>query len=153
MCILGSIIGVMLGYVIVFSSGMQPITLQSILHILVYLSVYVVGSIVFSVFWASTSGMDSKSVAEQFKDSSIMIPGFRRDPRIVEKILDRYIPALTVIGGAFIGFLAAFADLTGAIGTGTGLLLTVMIVFQFYEQIVAQHSEDMSPALKKFLGE
>jgi preprotein translocase subunit SecY len=153
MCILGSIVGIMLGYIIIFNYNLPAITSTSVLHVLIYLGVYVIGSIVFSVFWASTSGMDSKSVAGQFKDSSIMIPGFRRDPRIVEKILDRYIPALTVIGGAFIGFLAAFADLTGAIGTGTGLLLTVMIVYQFYEQIVAQHSEDMSPALKKFLGE
>jgi len=43
--------------------------------------------------------------------------------------------------------------LTFAIGTGTGILLTVMIMYQFYEQIVAQHADDMPPALKKFIGD
>jgi preprotein translocase subunit SecY len=96
--------------------------------------------------------MDSKSVAEQFKASSIMIPGFRHDPRIVEKVLDKYIPALTILGGAFVGFLAAFADLTSAIGSGTGILLSVMIIYQFYEQITAQHYDDIPERVRKFLG-
>jgi preprotein translocase subunit SecY len=96
--------------------------------------------------------MDSKSVAEQFKTSSIMIPGFRHDPRIVERVLDKYIPALTILGGAFVGFLASFADLTSAIGSGTGILLTVMIVYQFYEQISAQHYEDIPESIRKFFG-
>jgi preprotein translocase subunit SecY len=82
-----------------------------------------------------------------------MIPGFRHDPRIAERVLERYIPALTVLGGAFIGFLAAYADLTSAIGTGTGLLLAVMIVYQFYEQIKSQHGDDIPPSIRKFLGD
>ena len=43
--------------------------------------------------------------------------------------------------------------MTSAIGTGTGILLTVMIVYQFYEQIMQQHGEDIPPAIRKFLGE
>ena len=73
--------------------------------------------------------------------------------KIIEKVLNRYIPVLTVLGGAFVGFLATFADLTSAIGTGTGILLTVMIVYQFYEQIVSQHGDDIPPAIRRFLGE
>ncbi len=152
-CILGAVIGMILGYFLISYYNLPGITLGSILHIIVYISIYVLGSVVFSIFWTATSGMDAKSVAEQFKSYFIMIPGFRHDPRIVERVLDRYIPALTVMGGAFIGFLAAYADLTSAIGTGTGLLLATMIVYQFYEQITSQHKEDMPPAIKKFLGE
>jgi preprotein translocase subunit SecY len=96
--------------------------------------------------------MDAKSVAEQFQSTFLMLPGFRKDPRIIESVLERYIPALTVLGGAFIGLLAGFADLTNALGTGTGILLTVMIVYQLYEQIIQQHSEDMPPIAKKFFG-
>ncbi|HDI02791.1 MAG TPA: preprotein translocase subunit SecY, partial [Candidatus Aenigmarchaeota archaeon] len=81
------------------------------------------------------------------------IPGFRRDVRIMEKILDKYIPSVTVMGGALVGLLAAFADFTGTFGTGTGILLTVMIIFNLYEQITKQHLEDMNPAIRKFLGE
>lgn len=112
----------------------------------------IVGSIIFSVFWVSTAGMDSKSVAKQLHNMGLGIPGFRRDIRIIETILDRYILALAVMGGATVGILASFADFTGAFGSGTGILLTVMIIFNLYEQISQQHLEDMNPAVRKFLG-
>lgn len=38
------------------------------------------------------------------------------------------------MGGIFVGLLAAFADFTGALGTGTGILLTVGIVYRMYEE-------------------
>lgn len=154
MCLLGGAIGIVVGYLLLFF-GITPgvITSDSILHAFVYIGVYVLGSMIFSIFWTATSGMDAKSVADQFKSYFIVIPGFRHDPRIIENVLDRYIPALTIMGGAFIGFLAAYADLTAAIGTGTGLLLAVTIIYQLYEQITSQHSEDMPPVIKKFLGE
>ena len=106
----------------------------------------------FAFFWTATSGMDAHSISQQFKSSSIMIPGFRHDPRIVEKVLQRYIPALTILGGAFVGLLAGFADLTSALGTGTGILLTVMIMHQMYEQIMQQHADDLPEFVKKFIG-
>ncbi len=112
----------------------------------------VIGSIIFSVFWISTTGMDSKSVAKQLHGMGLGIPGFRRDIRIIEKILDRYILALSIMGGIFVGLLASFADFAGAFGSGTGILLTVMIIFNFYEQITQQHMEDMNPSVRKFLG-
>ena len=113
----------------------------------------IVGSIIFSIFWINTSGMDPKSVAKQLHHTGLSIPGFRRDIRIIERVLSRYIPALAVMGGAFVGFLAAFADFTGALGTGTGILLTVMIIFNLYEQISKEHLENMHPAIRKFFGE
>ena len=69
----------------------------------------------------------------------------------MEKVLERYIWPLTIIGGAAIGVLASFADLTGALSRGTGILLTVMIVYRLYEDIAKQHMEDMFPALRKFM--
>jgi preprotein translocase subunit SecY len=48
--------------------------------------------------------------------------------------------------------LASFADLTGALSSGTGLLLTVMIVYRLYEDIAKQHMMDMNPMLRKFMG-
>ena len=153
MCILGAVIGIATGYFFIINYNLPGITFDSLLHVFAYMGAYILGSVVFSIFWTATSGMDAKSVAEQFKSYFIMIPGFRHDPRIVENVLDRYIPALTIMGGAFIGFLASYADLTSAIGTGTGLLLAVTIVYQLYEQISAQHGEDMPPVIKKFVGE
>jgi preprotein translocase subunit SecY len=153
MCLLGAVVGILIGYLAVIYFNLPAITADSLIHLSIYMSAYVTGAMVFSIFWTATSGMDPKSVAEQFKSYFIMIPGFRHDPRIAENVLSRYIPALTVMGGAFIGFLAAYADWTSAIGTGTGLLLAVTIIYQLYEQISSQHYDDMPQWLKKFMGE
>jgi preprotein translocase subunit SecY len=109
------------------------------------------GSILFSVFWVKTAGMDARSQAKQIMSSGLQIPGFRRDERVVESLLDRYIPALTVMGAIAVGFLAAFADIMGALTSGTGLLLTVMIVYKLYEEIAQQHAVDMNPMLRRFI--
>jgi preprotein translocase subunit SecY len=82
----------------------------------------------------------------------MQIPGFRRDPRVLESILNRYIPGLTVMGGALVGLLAAFADLLGALSRGTGILLAVMIVYKLYEDISREHAMDLHPALRKMMG-
>ena len=119
---------------------------------LVYLLILTGGAVVFSIFWVSTSGMDSRSVAEQIEGMGMQLPGFRRDPRIVEQVLDRYIPTLAVISGLLIGLLAALADFTSALGTGTGILLTVMIMMNLYEQIASRYMEDMHPSLRKFFS-
>ena len=120
---------------------------------LVYSLFMIGGSILFSILWVKTANMDAASQAKQIMASGLQIPGFRRDPRVLESILNRYIPALTVMGGAFVGFLAAFADLAGALARGTGILLAVMIVYRMYEEIAKQHAFDMHPALRKFIAE
>ena len=56
------------------------------------------------------------------------------------------------MGGLAIGLLAGVADLTGAIGSGTGILLTVMIVYRLYEEIAKEHMYDMNPMMRKFMG-
>ena len=111
----------------------------------------IIGSTIFSIFWVVTAGMDAKSVAQQILNTGMQIPGFRRDPRIIERVLDRYIPALTVLGGAFVGFLAGFADLMNALTSGTGLLLAVMIAYDMYEQILRQNLEELHPFLRRML--
>ncbi len=109
------------------------------------------GSIMFAVFWVKTSGTDARSQANQIMSSGLQIPGFRRDPRVLELILARYIMPLTVMGGAAVGLLAAAADLMGALVRGTGILLAVMIIYKIYEEIAQQHAMDMHPAMKKMV--
>ncbi|MFH1210611.1 MAG: preprotein translocase subunit SecY [archaeon] len=121
-------------------------------HAGVYMLIMILGSIVFSYFWVQTSGMDARSQANQMMASGLQIPGFRRDPRVLESILKRYITPLTIMGGAAIGFLAASADLLGALSRGTGLLLTVMIIYRLYEEIARDHMMDMYPGLRKMMG-
>ena len=119
---------------------------------LVYALILMGGSVLFSMFWVQTSGMDSRSQAKQMMSSGLHIPGFRKDQRVLERLLDRYIGPLTVLGALTVGFLAAIADLTGALGNGTGILLTVMIVYKLYEDIAKQHMYDMNPMMKKFMA-
>lgn len=118
---------------------------------LVYILVMILGAVLFSTFWVQTAGMDAKSQAKQILNSGLQIPGFRRDERVLEKVLSRYIWPLTIVGGASIGLLAALADLTGALAQGTGILLAVMIVYKLYEEIAKQHMMDMHPGLRKFM--
>jgi len=117
----------------------------------VYMFFMIVGSVIFSIFWVQTAGMDAKSQAKQIMASGLQIPGFRKDERILERLLNRYIWPLTVMGGIAVGFLAASADLTGALSRGTGILLSVMIVYNLYEEIAKQHMMDMHPMMRKFM--
>ncbi|MBI2669173.1 preprotein translocase subunit SecY [Candidatus Woesearchaeota archaeon] len=116
-----------------------------------YIILMMAGAVVFSIFWVQTANMDARSQAKQILNSGLQIPGFRRDERVLEHILKRYIWPLTIVGGASIGLLAAVADLSGALSQGTGILLAVMIVYKLYEEIAKQHMMDMHPAMKKFM--
>ncbi len=114
----------------------------------------IVGGAVFALFWIKTAGLDSKDVARQIQLSGMSIPGYRRNPQVLEKYLDRYIPRVTVIGGVFIGLLSVFANLFGVIGavSGTGLLLTVSITYRLYEEIASQQIMEMYPFMRTFFG-
>ncbi|NMJ76462.1 preprotein translocase subunit SecY [Nanohaloarchaea archaeon] len=133
------------------ASGISAVNPFDIFHILFYTSVYAFGSVLFSLFWVQTSGQDSKSVAEQIKQTGMKVPGFRKDTRVIQKVLDRYIPGLTVLSGFSVGLLAALANITNAAGGGTGILLTVMILYRLYEQLAQKHMEELHPAMKDFL--
>src|SRR3989344_5225091 len=126
--------------------------LPTLAHAVVYLLFLIAGSILFSVFWVQTSGMDAKSQAKQLMASGLQVSGFRRDERVLETLLSRYIMPLTVMGAITVGALAAIADLSGALSRGTGILLAVMIIYKFYEDIAQQHMMDMHPALRKVMG-
>ncbi|NPE27124.1 preprotein translocase subunit SecY [Methanococcoides sp. SA1] len=122
--------------------------LQAVGHVLFY----VVFSVVFAFFWVSTSGMDARSQAKKIVSSGMSMPGFRKDERVLEVILKRYVGPLTIMGGVAIGLLASVADLVGALVGGTAILLAIMIMYQLYQNIAQQHAVDMNPMLKGFFG-
>jgi preprotein translocase subunit SecY len=107
----------------------------------------------FSVFWVVTSGMGAEDVAEQLTGMGLQIPGFRSDKKVMKVHFKRYIPYLAVLSGLLIGAIAAFADITGAVGGGTGILLLTMIVYGLYEQLKREPPEEIPPILRKFIGE
>lgn len=119
-------------------------TADVLLNILTYTLFLVIGTTLFAYFWVQTAGMDSRSQAQSILRSGLQIPGFRKDARIIERVLDRYIVPLTLMGGIGIGLLTSFADLFSALTSGTGILLLVMIIYQFYQQLARESMEDFS---------
>ncbi|MEM2726980.1 MAG: preprotein translocase subunit SecY [Archaeoglobaceae archaeon] len=125
------------------------------LHLLIDALILVVGGIIFAIFWVQTTGMDAKTVASQIARSGMQIPGFRKSPVVLEKLFERYIPKVTIIGGALIGVLTLVSNMLGTIGnvSGTGLLLAVSIAYRFYEDLAKQQLTEMHPLLRRVLGE
>ncbi|MGA8664264.1 MAG: preprotein translocase subunit SecY [Thermoplasmata archaeon] len=128
--------------------------LQGMVHVLVYFCAMVGGSILFAKFWIQTTNMGPEAVARQIEASGMQIPGFRREPRVLRRVLERYIPVITVISGAAVGALAAGADLIGTLGnaSGTGVLLMVGIIINLYEAMGREQLMEMNPLLRRFLG-
>ncbi len=127
---------------------------QIMIHVFTYVFFMTAGSTVFAKFWIETTNMGSKDVAKQIERTGMQIPGFRKNPVVLERILERYIPPVTIFSGAFVGLLAAGADLLGTVGnaTGTGLLLAVGIILRTYEQIQKEQAMEMHPVLREFFG-
>jgi preprotein translocase subunit SecY len=128
------------------------LTMGMIAQGFVYMLFMIIGAVIFSYFWVQTSGMDARSQAKQIMSSGLQIPGFRKDERVLERLLNRYINPLTVMGAIAVGILAGLADISGALTNGTALLLAVMIIYRLYEDIARQHMMDMNPMLRKFMG-
>lgn len=135
-----------------YSNGHSP--LLNVMHVVIFFGVMVLGSILFAKFWINTTGMGSDSVAKQIQRSGMQMPGFRKDPRILERVLDKYIPTITILSGALIGALAACSDLIGTVGnaTGTGVLLAVSIMIHFYEAMGREQMMEMNPVMRGILG-
>ncbi len=122
------------------------------LRALVYTGILVSFSIIFSLTWLEVGGLGPSTVAKQLVDSGMQIPGFRRSEKPIEQVLKRYIPTVTILGGAIVGLIASVADFFGVFGTGMGVLLSVGILYQYYQILVQERVSEMYPALRRFFG-
>ncbi|QLH78138.1 preprotein translocase subunit SecY [Halosimplex rubrum] len=127
---------------------------QIMLRVGVDLTFMVIGGAIFAIFWVETTDMGPEATAQQIHNSGMEIPGFRRNTSVIEKVLERYIPQVTVIGGALVGLLAVLANMMGTIGnvSGTGLLLTVSITYKIYEEIAEEQLMEMHPMMRQMFG-
>jgi len=125
---------------------------ELVIHVIVFVTFMIGMSVLFAKFWIETANMNAKAIAKQIQSSGMQIPGFRRSPAVLERILNKYIPAVTILSGFLIGSLAAFADLIGTVGntSGTGVLLTVGIFIQFYEAMGREQLMEMHPVIRQF---
>lgn len=113
-------------------------------HTIFYLTFVLGTCALFSRVWIEVSGSAPKDVAKQLRDQSMVMRGHRESSLVRSsslnityasqiKQLNRYIPTAAAFGGLCIGALSVMADFMGAIGSGTGILLAVTIIYQYFE--------------------
>eukprot|EP00915_Cephaloidophora_sp_WS-2016_P008701 GHVH01012127.1.p1 GENE.GHVH01012127.1~~GHVH01012127.1.p1 ORF type:complete len:474 (-),score=54.18 GHVH01012127.1:67-1488(-) len=109
------------------------------LHCIVYIAFVLISCAMFSKVWIDVSGQSPKDVARQIRDQQLVIKG-HRDESIIS-VLNKYIPTAAALGGICIGALTIIADFLGAIGSGTGILLGVSILYGYYELLMKDQGE------------
>ncbi|KAF2286126.1 hypothetical protein GH714_010673 [Hevea brasiliensis] len=110
-------------------------------HALFYLVFMLSACALFSKTWIEVSGSSAKDVAKQLKEQQMVMPGHRESN--LQKELNRYIPTAAAFGGICIGALTVLADFMGAIGSGTGILLAVTIIYQYFETFEKERASEL----------
>jgi preprotein translocase subunit SecY len=119
----------------------------------VYVLILVVFCVVFSLTWLEVGGLGASAVAQQLVDSGMHVPGYRRSNKPIESLLRRYITPVTILGGIMVGLIAGFANFFGVFGSGMGILLSVGIIYQYYQLLIQERAAEMFPAFRRVLGE
>lgn len=106
----------------------------------VYIAFVLITCAVFSSTWIEVSNSSAKDVADQLDQQGMTVEGYRKEN--VKNYLNKYIPTAAALGGICIGALSIFADLVGAIGSGTGILMAVTIVYQMFETYAKEAAKE-----------
>lgn len=138
-------------YLMTPPQGFQSV-IDDPLRAVIYLVIFIVLCIGFGRIWVEVSGLSPRDISRQIIDSGMEIPGFRRSEKIIERILSRYIPTLTILCGIIVGLLSFTSDALGALSSGTGLLIAIGIIHQYAESISKEAAAEQYPALRGFLG-
>jgi protein transport protein SEC61 subunit alpha len=109
------------------------------IHTVAYFVFMLASCAAFSRLWIDVSGTSPKDVAKQLKEQQMVFPGHRDDSLL--KVLNKYIPTAAAFGGLCIGALSVTADMLGAIGSGTGILLAVTIIYDYFEKFVKEQAD------------
>nr|CAD1818547.1 unnamed protein product [Ananas comosus var. bracteatus] len=110
-------------------------------HALFYIVFMLSACALFSKTWIEVSGSSARDVAKQLKEQQMVMPGHRESN--LQKELNRYIPTAAAFGGMCIGALTVLADFMGAIGSGTGILLAVTIIYQYFETFEKERASEL----------
>merc|ERR1711975_146056 len=111
------------------------------IHTLLYIIFVLSSCALFSKTWIEISGQSPRDVAKQLRDQQMLFKGYEASEHSLLSVLNRYIPTAAAFGGMCIGMLTILADFLGAIGSGTGILLAVTIVYQYFEMVYKEKEE------------
>lgn len=120
---------------------------------LIYSVIMIVFCILFAKFWVEVGGLSPSHVADQLIKAGMQIPGFRRAPTIIARLLEKYIKILTIVGAIIVALIAVFGDYFNVYGGGIGILLMTGILYQYYELLVRERLAEAYPFLGRVLGE
>ena len=140
-----------LAYYVTSPQNLEQVAVDPV-RALAFVGIMVGFAVVFSLTWLEVGGLGPGTVAKQLVDSGMHVPGFRRSGKSIEVILKRYIPVVTVLGGAIIGLIASVSEFFGVFGSGTGILLAVGILYQYYQLLVQEQVAEMYPAFGRMMG-
>ena len=128
-------------------------TVLNPLHSAIFAVSWILLSIAFGYVWVEVAGLNPSSQAESLVKGGLEVPGMRRNPKILEAMLSRYIYPLTTLSSVIVGIIAVVASFFGAYGGGIGLLLAVGIVYQYYSLITYERTLEAYPLIRRLLGE
>ncbi len=119
---------------------------------IIYLLIFIFLCITLGRVWVEVSGLAPRDIAQQIIDSQMQVPGFRSSPKIIERILKRYIPTLVILNGIIIALLSFTADTLRALTSGTGLLIAIGIIHNYAETISKELAASQYPGMRGMLG-
>lgn len=120
---------------------------------MVYALLMITLCLLFARFWVDIGGLSPSRVAEQLVKAGMQVPGFRRAPSTIAKILEKYISTVTILGALVVALVATLGDYFNVFGGGIGILLLSGILYQYYQILVRERLTEMYPALRRLLGE
>ena len=118
------------------------------IHSIIYVIFILLACGLFSKTWVELSGKSARDIAKSLRDNQYFLEGIRENEENVYEQLNRTIPAAATLGGMCIGLLTIFADFMGAIGSGTGILLAVTIIYEYFEEMKKSENEKRMARMK-----
>ena len=107
------------------------------IHTLIYITFMLTICAFFSKTWIEISNAGPRDIAKRLNQQQLVIAGHRQSESSLYKELKRVIPTAAAFGGALIGALSVCADLMGALGSGTGILLAVTIIYGYVVRLIS----------------
>ena len=105
------------------------------IHSLIYILFILFACGLFAKTWVELSGKSARDMARNLKENQYYLEGIRENEVNIYEQLNRTIPCAATLGGMCIGALTIFADFMGAIGSGTGILLAVNIIYEYFDEL------------------
>lgn len=122
--------------------------LQDPVHAIFYITFVLTTCALFSKMWIEINKTTARDVAKKLREEGKFLKQARQNEDDMAVALNKYIPTAAAFGGLCIGSLTILADFLGAIGSGTGILLAVTMIHQYYE-ILQREGQELGIGLLK----